>query len=285
MQMQNASTEELKMLPKLIDIGANLTHSSFDQDICQVITDAQAAGVERIMVTSCNLIDTEKAVQLCTKYPNLTTTCGIHPHHAASWHQESADQIIQLAQKYTCIKALGEMGLDFFRDLCPRLQQEQAFVGQLEVATQLQLPIFLHEREAFLRFYQILTEFRPQLSQVVVHCFTGDQRALTAYLELDCYIGITGWICDERRGQHLIDLLKFIPLDRLMIETDAPYLLPRNLPSNTVLREARRNEPRLLQHIAGVIAQHLAIPLETLSENTYLNSRRFFNLDETLNRE
>jgi TatD DNase family protein len=263
----------------LIDIGANLTHSSFDPDREQVLTDAFAAGVEYIMVTGSSLLESIKAIELCEKHPQkLFSTCGIHPHHAIEWHADTSKQIQQLAGEHGCIKAIGETGLDFYRDICPHEQQELAFIDQLQIAAQLQLPVFLHERESFERFAPILKEHRHALRNAVVHCFTGEQNALRAYLDLDCYIGITGWICDERRGQHLRQLVKYIPLDRLLIETDAPYLLPRDLSLSGPQKKTRRNEPQFLTHIASTIAQCLNISAATICQTTHKNSRLFFNL-------
>ncbi len=264
----------------LFDIGANLTHSSFDADCEQVLADAAAVGVKQIMVTSSSINESIKAIALCAQYPQLNCTCGIHPHHANDWGPNTAAQIQQLVKQHACIKAIGETGLDFYRDICPREQQELAFIGQLQIAAQLQLPVFLHERDAFERFAPILKTYRTSLTKVVVHCFTGEKSALFAYLDMDCYIGITGWICDERRGQHLQELVKHIPSNRLLIETDAPYLLPRDLP-----KKIRRNEPQFLPHIASTIAHYLNIPLAALSQKTHENSRLFFNLQESASRE
>ena len=134
------------------------------------------------------------------------------------------------------IAAVGECGLDYNRNFSPPEAQRKCFEDQLTLAAELGKPVFLHERDAFSDFSSILKQYRTSLPGAVVHCFTGGQTeaearfVLEAYLTIDCYIGITGWINDERRGSHLIPLLKTIPADRLLLETDAPYLLPRNLP-------------------------------------------------------
>jgi TatD DNase family protein len=278
--MFNTTSDQPLLSPyPLIDIGANLTHSSFATDCEQVLADALTAGVEQLMVTGSNINESIKAIELCAKHPQrLFSTCGIHPHHAMQWHDHTGEQMRQLVRDHACIKAIGETGLDFYRDICPREQQELAFIGQLQLAAQLKLPVFLHERDAFARFSPILTAHRSALSHVVVHCFTGEQDALNAYLDLDCYIGITGWVCDERRGQHLKNLIKHIPLNRLLIETDAPYLLPRDLSHPRLAKKSHRNEPQFLPHIANTIAQCLNIPVATLCQTTHKNSRLFFNL-------
>lgn len=279
--MLHANDQSLPTYYPLIDIGANLTHSSFDTDCAQVLADALAVGVESIMVTGSSISESLKAIELCAKYPQrMFSTCGIHPHHAMEWQADTGEQIQQLVREHACIKAVGETGLDFYRDICPQSQQEFAFNGQLQIAAQLQLPVFLHERDAFERFAPILKEHRSALNKVVVHCFTGEYAALRTYLDLDCYIGITGWICDERRGQHLKQLVQHIPIDRLLIETDAPYLLPRDLS-----KKIRRNEPQFLPHIAATIAQCLNMSLDFFCQATHKNSRLFFNLPESASRE
>jgi TatD DNase family protein len=173
------------------------------------------------------------------------------------------------------VAAIGECGLDYNRDFSPRDKQRECFEAQIDLAAELGKPLFLHERDAFADFSAILKKKRGAVSRAVVHCFTGGEKELETYLELDCYIGITGWICDERRGAHLIPLVKKIPPDRLLLETDAPYLLPRNLPGN---KRNGRNEPRYLVHIAAFVAAILGKAPEVLAAETFANSRRFFGL-------
>src|SRR5699024_867619 len=148
------------------------------------------------------------------------------------------------------VVAIGETGLDFFRDFSPRPQQEAAFRAQLELAAELDMPVFLHQREAHARFLPILRDHLSALPAAVVHCFTGTDTELDAYLDAGCHIGITGWICDERRGHHLRDLVARVPAGRLMIETDAPYLLPRDLRPKP---RSRRNDPMHLAHVAATV--------------------------------
>jgi TatD DNase family protein len=165
------------------------------------------------------------------------------------------------------------MGLDFNRDFSPRPQQEWVFEAQLELAAELGLPVFLHERDARARFIQILSRHRHRLGAAVVHCFTGSAEDLAAYLELDLHIGITGWVCDERRGLHLRELVKRIPLQRLLLETDAPFLVPRDLRPRP---KAGRNEPAFLPHILKTVAVCLELPLEAVAAATTRNTCAFF---------
>jgi TatD DNase family protein len=173
------------------------------------------------------------------------------------------------------VVAVGECGLDYFRDLSPRAVQQKAFHRQLDLAALVGKPVFLHQRDAHADFVAILKEHRASLVGGVAHCFTGSQDELTAYLEMDLAIGITGWICDERRGAHLLALMSEIPADRLLLETDGPYLLPRDLPSKP---ESRRNEPGFLPHIAATVARARGEAVERLAESSTAAARKLFGL-------
>jgi TatD DNase family protein len=258
----------------LIDIGANLTHDTFDVDRDEVLRRAQAAGVAHMLVTGASREGSEQAVNLAAQHDVLSATTGIHPHHADEATTEALTRIRELAT-LDDVKAIGETGLDFFRDLSPRDVQEKSFIAHMEVAHDTGLPMFLHERDAYPRFADILRQHRDELSDVVVHCFTSEADALHVYLDLDCHIGMTGWICDERRGSHLVELVRDIPLDRLMIETDAPYLLPRTIKPKP---KTRRNEPHYLTVVCEAVAEAAGLTYEALAEQTTQNARRFFRL-------
>ena len=172
------------------------------------------------------------------------------------------------------VVAVGECGLDYFRDFSPRDVQRKAFEQQLELASECRKPVFLHQRDAHDDFLAILREFRSRLSGGVAHCFTGSAAEARAYVDMDLYIGITGWICDERRGLHLKDIVRHIPAERLLIETDAPYLLPRDLVPKP---KDRRNEPMYLPHVLAAIAQARGISSGELAVLTTANALRLFN--------
>jgi len=259
----------------MIDIGANLTHDSFDEDRDTVIAEAQDAGVNQFIITGSDVSCSKKALQLAHQYANCCfATAGIHPHHAKDCNQAALAELKDMLNDDKLV-AVGETGLDYFRDFSPRPQQIKSFEGHIEIAIETGLPMFLHQRDAHVDFLPILKQYRDQLSDVVVHCFTDSQQALYDYLDLDCYIGITGWICDERRGQHLIPLVHDIPLNRFLIETDSPYLMPRNLKPKP---KSRRNEPKYLPHIAAYIAQQLKLDNDIFIHHTVTNSRRLFRL-------
>lgn len=260
---------------ELIDIGANLTHESFDADLPAVLARAREAGVGQLIVTGADLAGSRAALELANTHPGLWATAGIHPHHAAESSASALDEIGVLLDAPRAV-AVGETGLDFYRDFCPRAAQEASFEAHLDLAARTGLPMFLHERDAHPRFADILRSRRNNLGPVVVHCFTGSASALHDYLDLDCHIGITGWICDERRGTHLHSIVADIPGDRLMLETDAPYLMPRTLRPKP---KTRRNEPCHLAHITEFVARMRGVTPSALAAQTSANSRLFFALD------
>ncbi|AKS42931.1 TatD family hydrolase [Wenzhouxiangella marina] len=259
----------------MIDIGCNLTHDSFDKDRPEVIEAARAVGVTQMVVTGASEDGSVKALELARQWPGiLSATAGVHPHLAADFSADTASVLAELHRDERVV-AVGECGLDYFRDFSPRPAQRRAFERQLELAVDCGKPVFLHQREAHEDFMAILKEFRSSLGALVVHCFTDTREAMLDYLALDCHIGITGWICDERRGHHLKDFVQEIPADRLMIETDAPYLKPRNLRPKV---KSHRNEPQWLPWIAGTVAACRGVSPVRLAEETTATARAFFDL-------
>jgi len=259
----------------VIDIGINLTNKRFHKDLNEVIANAKEAGVTGLIITGTDLGSSEGALKLTQSDPGfLYCTAGIHPHDASTFDDFSLDKIRTLTLN-SQVKAMGECGLDFNRNYSTPKEQEYAFVQQLELAVELQLPVFMHERDANIRFIELLKPYRAQLPNAVLHCFTGSESDLLRCLELDLHIGITGWICDERRGTELIELVKLIPDNRLMIETDSPYLLPRSMRPKP---KSSRNEPKYLPYIAQSIAIAREQSLTELIHHTTKNSQAFFNL-------
>jgi len=265
---------------QLVDIGLNLTHPSFAHDREALLTRAYQAGVCQLVLTGTSVADSEQALTLCRQLDEtgerLFATAGVHPHDAREWTPGSARQLRDLLQEER-IRAVGECGLDFNRDLSPRTQQEKALEEQLALAVELGKPVFLHERDASQRLAEILRHYRDSLTAAVVHCFTGDRQALFAYLDLDLHIGITGWICDERRGSHLHPLVRDIPAGRLMLESDAPYLLPRTLRPKP---KSGHNEPAFLPEVLREVASHRGESEEALAGHSTACARRFFTLPE-----
>jgi len=261
--------------PALIDIGINLAHDSYDHDRAEVIARAEAAGVVRMVVTGSTLDSTARAIELCQQWPGrLRATAGVHPHHAAEFTVDDEPRLQALLAD-PLVVAAGECGLDYFRDFAPRSEQRRAFARQLELAVSGGKPVFLHQRDAHADFMAVLGDYLPSISRAVVHCFTGDGDELARYLERGLYVGVTGWICDERRGLGVKALMREIPLERLMIETDGPYLLPRNLPRKP---SHRRNEPKYLPYILDAICEVRKEPRGEIAAATRRNAEIFFDL-------
>jgi TatD DNase family protein len=259
----------------LIDIGANLTHESFAEDRDAVMARALRAGVRRLIVTGADLPSSRQAAALATEQPSrLWSTAGVHPHHAQSFETSQRSELLDLLRLKSVV-AVGECGLDYFRNLSPPPAQRAAFIAQLEIAAQTRKPVFLHQRDAHGDFAAILKDFDGKLQGGVAHCFTGGEAELEAYLKLGLYIGITGWACDERRGVELRGVVARIPTDRLLIETDAPYLLPRDM---NPLPKSRRNEPAYLAHIAATVAHLRGETLEAVASMTTRNAVTLFAL-------
>ncbi|MEO7251820.1 MAG: TatD family hydrolase [Arenimonas sp.] len=259
----------------LIDIGANLGHESFAHDLDAVLARARDAGVVQMVVTGASREGSRQALQIARAHPGfLYATAGVHPHHASEYTAE-ADVELRALHSAPEVLAVGECGLDYHRDFSPRPAQRNAFERQLQIAADNGKPLFLHQRDAHGDFLAILKNFAGRLGPVVVHCFTGSEQELRECLDAGYCIGITGWLCDERRGLHLRELVRHIPADRLMIETDAPYLLPRTVkpaPSH------RRNEPMFLRHIVEELARDRGERVEVTAATTTATARRFFNL-------
>ena len=258
-----------------IDIGANLTHESFATDRDGVIERARSHGVVQIIVTGASIDSSTAALALARRHPGmLFATAGVHPHHAESLRREHLPQLAECLSQ-PLVVAAGECGLDYFRNFSPPDSQRRAFEWQLRLAADSRKPVFLHQRNAHQDFVAILREHRTSLVGGVAHCFTGGERELDDYLQLDLSIGITGWINDERRGNHLLELVPRIPAQRLLLETDAPYLLPRDLEPKP---KSRRNEPMFLPHIGAVVARARGESLEACAAHTSAHARSLFGL-------
>ncbi|MBL4795369.1 MAG: TatD family hydrolase [Pseudomonadales bacterium] len=277
----NSSLNLVNSNLNLIDIGANLCDSSFNIDLELVLERAIEHGVNQIIVTGTSESNSEEALDLCLRHPQLLySTAGIHPHDASSFSKSSYDNLLSILD-HSQVKAVGETGLDFNRDLSPRDKQIEVLGKHIELANAINKPLFLHERDAHKKMAEILSHHRDEFGDAVIHCFTGDKDALFKYLDLDLHIGITGWICDERRGLDLANIVHNIPLNRLMIETDSPYLIPRDLKQNPELpkpRKGRRNEPCYLAHIAASIALNYGKDVQEIANATTETSRLFFRL-------
>lgn len=259
----------------LIDIGVNLTDARFAEDRADVIQRAFDIGIEQMILTGTSLSCSTDALNLVQDYPErLFSTAGCHPHHASEWNAEYEEALARLWADPACV-AVGEAGLDFNRNFSSPHQQRDAFEAQLAQAAAHQLPMFIHERDAGETLAAMIRPWRDQIPDLVVHCFTGSREDLYRYLDLDLYIGLTGWICDERRGTHLQPLIQEIPEYRLMLETDAPYLMPR---TQRPRPPKGRNEPACLPWVLAQLAHWSQRDPVEWARLTTDNARRFFRL-------
>lgn len=257
----------------LIDICFNATHRTFAKDLDVIIAAAYAENVRQMIIPGSSLHDSRNAIELCQQYPERSrVAAGIHPHLAREWNENSSKQLYALTRNPKVV-AVGETGLDYQRNFSPPDTQRAVFAQHINIAVETGLPLFLHQRDAHRDLMALIKPRRDELTGAVVHCFTGNEQQLEDYIELDFYIGITGWICDERRGSHLKDIVPKIPEYRLLLETDAPYLLPRSLPQRP---QQNRNEPRFLPHIAQQVAMYLNKDITELAVQTSANAQRLF---------
>jgi TatD DNase family protein len=260
---------------QLVDIGINLMHRSFNADRDQVLRRAIESGVTRLIITGANERSSQEASAFARQFPGtLYATAGVHPHDARHCTPDTIQTLRDLAKRAEVV-AIGECGLDYNRDFSPRPVQDHWFEAQIQLACALKMPLFLHERDSHQRLVEILSRYKDQLGKVVVHCFTGHTGELETYLDMGFYIGITGWICDERRGTHLRDLLWRIPPDRLMLETDAPFLIPRDMRPQP---KGGRNEPAFLPHILRAVAAALEKSPEEVATAATETTRAFFGI-------
>jgi TatD DNase family protein len=262
----------------LVDIAGNLTNKAFRADLPAVLARAEQAGVSGIVVAGVSTTTSRRGWELAMDVRakadqlRLVATSGIHPHHASDASPEALVEIAELVNE-DLVVAIGECGLDYNRDFSPRDAQRRAFEAQLEIASGTTKPVYLHERDAHDDFATILERWRPKLAGGVVHCFTGDRRTLDRYLGMDLHVGFTGWLCDERRGGHLVELVARVPRGRVMVETDAPYILPRDLVPKP---KTGRNEPAFVVHVARAVARSRGETFEDLAAHTTATARALF---------
>ncbi len=264
---------------ELVDAGVNLASSQFHSDLAEVICRARQAGVGALIAIGTCPPSSAECKDLAALHAGYVfATAGVHPHNADQFDETSRQQLLRLVEE-PLVVAVGETGLDFNRNFSSPDKQRRAFTAQLDIASACNKPVYLHERDAFEAQIDILGNYRGKLVGGLAHCFTGSRSQLREYLDLGFHIGVTGWVCDPRRGQALRDAVSYIPLDRLVLETDAPYLLPRHLePKQLPIPRSRRNEPCLLPIIAQFVADLLDCPVTTLARQSGANARRLFQL-------
>jgi TatD DNase family protein len=259
---------------RYIDIGVNLTAGTFKDDMPAVVERALEAGIDKLIITGTDIEHSELAIKISAQYVNVCyATVGVHPHHASEFSNGMISEITDML-KHDQVVAVGECGLDFNRNYSSRNEQIRAFETQLEIAADSGKSLFLHQRDAHDDFIAIIQAYRKDLGNIVAHCFTGNADELTEYVNADLFIGVTGWICDDRRAEALRHAVTRLPVERLMLETDAPYLLPRDLAMTPVKKG--RNEPCYLPHVAKTVARYMGIDESVLAQTVYANTLDFF---------
>ena len=257
----------------LADSCFNLTHESFEKDFDQVLNNARTNSVHYLFSPSSKESEIETLLKYSETINNLYVGIGIHPHNASELKPKTFDRLKEYS-KHPSVRAIGEIGLDYYRNFQSPSAQKKCFEMHLELSLELKLPVFLHHRDSFHDFYPILKNYIDKIPQSIVHCFTGTERELKSFLELDLCIGVTGWICDLKRGKELRELIKYIPDNRLLVETDAPYLIPKNLDPKP---KSNRNEPMYLKNILVDIAELRMQDVDSLASITTKNFTRLFN--------
>jgi TatD DNase family protein len=262
--------------PHLIDIGVNLTSKQLKNNIPEILLKSFNADVKTVILTGTCLETSLKAIQLCKQFnrpnmPRLYCTVGVHPHSAQRNNSIDLHQKLLklIKENRDVVVAVGEAGLDYNRNFSPHDIQKKVFEIQCELAVKVGLPLFLHEREAHEDFLAILTKYE---TKAVVHCFTGTRIEMLKYVNLGYYIGLTGFITDLKRASEQRLFVHEIPSNRLMIETDAPYMVPKNMPRVKV------NEPAYLEYVAIDVAQLRHTPIEELKKELFDTTYEFFNL-------
>lgn len=236
-----------------------------------MLEEAIAANVHAMAITGTDIEASQTALSLCQAHPqSLIATAGVHPHYAKDVSEHWRDDLRALAAQPQ-IRAIGECGLDFNRNFSPPDIQLAVFEQQLQLAVELKLPVFLHERDAFDEQVALLERYRPDLIGGVAHCFTGNIDQLRRYVDLDLYVGITGWVCDPKRGDALREAVTALPLSHVLLETDAPYLLPKTLKS-----KSRNNAPKHLPHIGQHLAELMQVDSEVLLRASWENAVSLF---------
>ena len=258
---------------KLFDSHCHLDDKLYYRDLGKVLKRANKAGVVYMLTVGVNHKSSSEAVALAESDPGVFASVGVHPHYARYCGTATLDYLIKLAQR-TKVKAWGEIGLDYNRMYSPRDDQEKWFIKQLETAGELQLPVIFHERDSNGRFFEILKNHGKEMSNGVVHCFSGTSQELEQYLNFGLFIGLTGIVTMKERGRALRKIIPDIPVDRLVVETDAPYLTPSPEKNQT-----RRNEPAFVKSVLSKLAEIRLQDPKELADIIWENTCRLYNIN------
>jgi TatD DNase family protein len=259
----------MQKLPELIDTHAHLDFPEFAGSIPAAIERAAQAGVSVIVTIGVDIKTSRNAAQIARSYDRIYASAGIHPHASFSMDAGDLRELEKIAADRRVV-AIGEIGLDYFRDLQPRPIQRECMKQQIELAVKIAKPVVFHIRDAWEDFFRIVPEFAPSLPPSVMHCFSGDWSIARRCLDMGFYLSIPG-VVTFPKAQFLQDVVRRAPLDRLLVETDSPYLAP-------VPYRGKTNEPAYLLHTAGKIAQCRKEPFEKVAAHTTQNARTVFEI-------
>ena len=257
----------------LFDSHCHIDDKGYDRDLPDVMERARAAGVRAVMAVGIDRKTSRRAIEIADRFNHVYTSVGVHPHDAIQCSGPVLQELRQLAETNDCVRAWGETGLDFNRMFSPKEDQEACFTAQLAMAGELDLPLIFHERDSKGRFYDILKSEGPASRRGVVHCFSGTREEMFKYLDLGYYIGITGILTILQRGEYLRQIAPLIPEDRIVIETDAPYLAPK--PQKN---KHRRNEPAFVASVMSRLAEVRGTDPDTLSKAVFDNTLRLYDI-------
>lgn len=254
----------------LIDSHAHLDDERFDQDRDMIIRNLKSNGIELVVNVGADLKTSKSTVELAKKYENIYAAVGVHPHSATQLDDEALETLREYASGEKVL-AIGEIGLDFYYDNSPRDVQRSAFKSQIELAKQLGLPIIIHSREADQETFDTVKAAQDGKLKVLLHCYSGSAELAEEYLKLGCYISLAGPVT-FKNARVPKEVAEVVPLDRLLVETDSPYLTPEPY-------RGKRNEPMFVKYVAQQIADLKGISMEELSKATRENTKEFFGIE------
>lgn len=259
---------------KIFDSHCHLDDRAYDMDRRAVMERARDAGVVAMMTVGTDRDSSRKAVRLAEEFPGCYASVGIHPHDAKDCSDAALEELRQLA-RHKKVRAWGEIGLDFNRMYSQRAIQEKWFIRQLELAQDMRLPLIFHERDSGGRFYDLLSGHAEPGLKGVIHCFSGSPDELARYLDFGLYVGITGILTLKERGAALREMMPTVPPERLLVETDAPYLTP-----TPEKNRSRRNEPAFVRTVLLKLADVIGEVPDKLATSIWKNTCRLYDIPD-----
>ncbi|MGL4797086.1 MAG: TatD family hydrolase [Paraclostridium sp.] len=254
----------------LFDSHAHLNDEKFDEDREVLINSLKENGVELVLNPGACIETSKSSVELAKKYDFIYAAVGVHPHDVGNMTEEDIETLRKLATENDKVMAIGEIGLDYYYDTAPREDQKKWFKRQVELANELKLPIIIHDRDAHGDTFEIIKNVKNPEIGCVLHCYSGNVELAKEYIKMGCYISIPGTVT-FKNNKKTVEVVREIPLEYLLIETDSPYMAP-------VPHRGKRNDPSMVQFVADKIAQEKGISYETVCEATKENAKKLFNI-------